>query len=479
VALDLLIRNGRVTTTRLMDESLDIGVAEGKVVRLEAHIDSETERFIDAAGKPIFPGFVDPHTHMELPVSGTVSSDDFYSGTVAAACGGITTIVDFAGAVRGQSLIDAMGQWRGRADPKVVIDYGLHMIVPELEAWQIDEIPDLVSAGITTVKCMMAYKRGPQGSGDGNLLRVIWKAKEVDALPMVHAENGDAIDVTIDRFLEEGRTEPRWHPRSRPAILEAEAVNRAATLAALAEMPMYIVHLSSGAGLQAILDARGRGWNVVAETCPQYLTLTEAEYERPGFEAAKYVCSPPLRSEADRQRLWTGIENGQIQTVASDHCPFYFHGQKDAGLESFSLIPNGIPTIQAEFSLLYSGGVQTGAISRSRFVELSSTNAARIFGMYPQKGEIAIGSDADLVIYDPERSVRLTRADASQESLLRERVDYTPYEGRAVNGWPDTVVARGDIIVEGGAPTPGALAGRGKYVQRGRTDSSMWRSWMA
>ena len=478
MALDLLVRNGLITTAKLVDEPLDIGVSEGKVVRLEREIDSEAERIVDAAGKPVFPGFVDPHTHMELPVSGTVSSDDFYSGTIAAACGGITTIIDFAGAVRGQSLVDAMRIWRERADPKVVIDYGLHMIVPELESWQLEEISELVGGGITTVKCMMAYKRGPQGSGDANLLRVIWKAKEVGALPMVHAENGDAIDVTIDRFLEEGHTEPRWHPRSRPAILEAEAVNRAATLAALADMPIYIVHVSSGAGLDAILDTRARSWVVLAETCPQYLTLTETEYETPGFEAAKFVCSPPLRSEADRQRLWIGIKNGEIQTVGSDHCPFYFRGQKDAGRDSFSLIPNGIPTIQSEFSLLYSGGVQTGEISKSRFVELSSSNAARIFGMYPQKGEIGVGCDADLVVYDPNRMVTLTRAEPNH-SVLREHVDYTPYEGRTVHGWPDTVVARGDIIVESGTPTSTAVAGRGSYVPRGRTDSRLWRPWMA
>ena len=477
--LDLVVVNGRVTTATRLDEPLDIGVADGKIVRLEPQIDATGAEVIDAREKPVFPGFVDPHTHMELPVSGTVSSDDFYTGTIAAACGGITTIIDFAGAVRGQSLVEAMGAWRDRADPKVVIDYGLHMIVPELDGRQLNEISELVSGGITTVKCMMAYKRGPQGSGDANLLRVIWKAKELDALPMVHAENGDAIDATIDRFLEEGRTEPRWHPQSRPAILEAEAVNRAATLAAMAEMPIYIVHLSSGAGLDAVLSARARGWTVLAETCPQYLTLTEAEYERPGFEAAKFVCSPPLRGEADREGLWSAIANGQLQSVASDHCPFYFKGQKDVGRDSFARIPNGIPTIQAEFSLLYSGGVQTGMISKSRFVELSSTNAARIFGMYPAKGEIAIGSDADLVIYDPQRSVALSRSSLSGDSILRERVDYTPYEGRTVNGWPDTVVARGEVIVRGGALTSAARMGRGRYIRRGRTDSSRWGSWMA
>jgi dihydropyrimidinase len=467
MSLDLIIRNGLVTTTQIDAQRLDIAVADGRIVRLAPHIEDEATEIIDAAGMLVFPGFIDPHTHMELPVAGTVSSDDFYTGTVAAACGGITTIIDFAGAVRGQSLIEAMEIWQARARPKVTIDYGLHMIVPELADWQLAEIEALVAAGITTVKCMMAYKRGPQGSGDANLLRVIWKAKEVGALPLVHAENGDAIDVTVDRFLEEGRTEPRWHPRSRPAILEAEAVNRAATLAALANMPIYIVHLSSAAALEAVREARQRGWEVLAETCPQYLTLTEREYERPGFEAAKYVCSPPLRSETDRLALWEGIEDGELQLVASDHCPFNYHGQKELGRNDFSRIPNGIPTIQAMFSLVYAQGVNSGRITAQRFVELSSTNAARIFGMYPRKGEIAAGSDADLVLFDPQRTVTLTKSIATAEcAVLRERVDYTPYEGMKIAGWPDTVVARGEVIVRGGEPTERMRPGRGAFIQR-------------
>ncbi|HZT96284.1 MAG TPA: dihydropyrimidinase [Chloroflexota bacterium] len=469
MALDLVVRNGLVTTSQ-SEARLDIGIAGDDIVVLSPDLSGqEAGQVIDAGGERVFPGFIDPHTHMELPVSGTVSSDDFYTGTVAAACGGITTIVDFAGAVRGQSLVEAMQIWRHRADPKVAIDYGLHMIVPELEDWQLDEIPKLVEAGITTVKCMMAYKRGPHGSGDATLLRVIWKARESGALPMVHAENGDAIDVTVDRLLAEGCTEPRWHPVSRPAELEAEAIYRACVLASLAEMPMYIVHLSSGAGLEMINACRRNGWPVLTETCPQYLTLTAEEYERPGFEAAKYVCSPPLRTDADRRRLWQGLERDEISLVASDHCPFFFEGQKERGLEEFSGIPNGVPTIQPMFSLVFSEGVGSGRISMRRFVELSSTNAARIFGMYPRKGEIAEGSDADLVIFDPHREVKLSRS-IGVPSPLRERVDYTPYEGRVVTGWPDTVIARGEVVVIEGEPTEGMSAGRGRYVSRGRFD---------
>jgi dihydropyrimidinase len=472
LTLDLIIRNASVSTAEFEGRQLDIGISHGEIVELAPSISTPCEREVDAMGKDVFPGFVDPHTHMELPVSGTVSSDDFYTGTVAAACGGITTIVDFAGAVPGQSLMAALDIWRERAGPKAVIDHGFHMIVPELEQTQLNEIPRLVDAGVNTVKCMMAYKRGPQGSGDGNLVRVAWKAAESGALPMVHAENGDVIDATVDRFLAEGKSGPEWHFRARPPALEAEAVHRAIEIAAYAQSPMYIVHLSSAAALDQVVLGRERGRSVMTETCPQYLTLTSEEYDRPGFEPAKFVCSPPLRGWMDQKILWRGIEKDRIQLVASDHCPFYFHGQKDAGVSSFDKIPNGIPTIQAEYSLLWSGVMERG-MSRSRFVELSSTNAAKIFGMFPRKGDIAVGSEADLVIFDADRKVTLSR---ESPSPLRERVDYTPYEGRTVTGWPDTVISRGEVIVSGGEPVSDLRAGRGQFVAR---RGGQWHGWGA
>jgi dihydropyrimidinase len=481
MSLDVVVANGLVSTSVLEREPLDIGIAGGAIVSLQSRVEAEGAFVIDVEGKDVFPGFIDPHTHMELPVSGTVSSDDFYTGTVAAACGGVTTILDFAGAVKGQSLIEALVIWHERARAKAVIDYGFHMIVPQLEEWQLDEFPALVAEGVSTVKCMMAYKRGPQGSDDGNLLRVIWKARESGALPMVHAENGDAIDATVDKFMAEERKAPEWHPRSRPAILEAEAVNRAATLAALGESPVYVVHLSSGAGLDAVLQARRRGWQVMTETCPQYLTLTEEEYLRPGFEAAKFVCSPPLRTGLDRVRMWGGLESGVIQLVASDHCPFFFHGQKDRGRDSFALIPNGIPTIQAMFSLVFSQGVNGGRLTRRRFVELSATHAAKIFGMFPRKGTIEVGSDADLVIYDATRTVTLSRQPIDAPTLesdavapLREHVDYTPYEGQTVTGWPDTVLSRGEVIVSAGNPVSDIRPGRGRFISR---SGGQWTGW--
>jgi len=472
MSLDLVIRNALVTTAEIEREPLEIGVADGEIVELALAISTETAGEVDAAGKDVLPGFIDSHTHMELPVSGTVSSDDFFTGTIAAACGGITTIIDFAGAVRGQSLTEALSIWHDRARAKAVIDYGFHMIVPELEDWQLNQIPELVQSGISSVKCMMAYKRGPQGSSDGNLVNVFFKAQESGALPMVHAENGDAIDATVDRFLAQRKTGPEWHYRSRPPALEAEAVHRAIELAHYAGSPIYIVHLSSAAASVAVAEARARGRMVMAETCPQYLTLTSEEYERPGFEPAKFVCSPPLRGWIDQKILWKGIGSGRLQLVASDHCPFNFHGQKDAGIESFDKIPNGIPTIQAGFSLVWSEGVVDRDMSVRRFVEISSTNAAKIFGMYPKKGTIAVGSDADLVLFDGARQVTLSR---EIPSPLVERVDYTPYEGRVVTGWPDTVISRGEIIVSRGSPVKPLPAGRGRFVARHGGDWEAWR----
>jgi len=341
-----------------------------------------------------------------------------------------------------------------------VIDYGFHMIVPQLDLSQLDEMPDLVAEGVSTVKCMMAYKRGPQSSDDANLLRVILKAKECGALPMVHAENGDAVDVLVDRFLAQGKTAPRHHPLTRPPMVEAEAVNRATMLAALADYCVYVVHLSSAAALRSLELALERGGEVYAESCPQYLTLDESRYAQDGFEAAKYVCSPPLRPKPDQDSLWGALSRRTLWLVASDHCPFFLQGQKDLGRDNFSLIPNGIPTIEPMFPLLFSEGVGRGRIDLDRFVELSSTNAARMFGLYPEKGIVQVGADADLVVFDPEHRVRLSR------DTLHSRVDYTPYEGFEVTGYPICTISRGDILYSDAVLTPEARAGRGKFLRR-------------
>lgn len=454
----LLVKHGTVVTSSGR-RTADIAADGGIVVAMGSDLDVDADRTIDAGGKLVFPGFIDPHTHMELPVAGTMSSDDFYTGTRAAAAGGVTTIIDFCSQVPGQSFGEVLTLWKSKAR-KSVIDYGFHIIVPQLEPRQIDEMPDLVAEGVTTVKCMMAYKRGPQGSDDANLLRVIRKARECGALPMVHAENGDAVDVQTDALLAEGKTSPRYHPLSRPSMVEAEAVNRAAMLAALADYCVYIVHLSSAQALEALRLANSRGWAAYAETCPQYLTLDDSRYDIEGFEAAKYVCSPPLRPKEDQHVLWGGLMDGTLRLVASDHCPFFFHGQKDRGRDNFALIPNGIPTIEAMFPLLFSEGVNRGRIGLERFVELSSSNAAKMFGLYPQKGEIAVGSDADLVVFDPAQRVTLST------EVLHSRVDYTPYDGFEVKGYPIYTISRGEIVFERGTLTERAQEGRGRYLRR-------------
>jgi len=458
--IDLLIRGGEVVTDRDR-RYVDVAIDAGKVVGLGPDLDLDATSTIEAAGRYVFPGFIDPHTHMELPVSGTVSSDDFETGTRAAAAGGITTIVDFVSMVPGDSFEGVIQTWKQRA-AKSVIDYAFHIIVPELTAEQLEQVAagDLVAEGITTIKCMMAYKRGPQGSSDGNLLRVIQAAKRPGMLPMVHAENGDAIDVEADRLVAEGKTGPRYHPLTRPGMVEAEAVNRAAMLAALADSPMYIVHLSSVEALEALQIARSRGWEVYAETCPQYLTLDDSLYLSPGFEAAKYVCSPPLRPGSGQNRLWSALAEDSLHLVASDHCPFRFHGQKDRGRSDFRLIPNGMPVVEPMYSLIYDRGVTTGHLSLNRFVAVSSSNAARMFGMYPRKGTVDIGSDADIVVFDPK--CRRTIDLQNQHS----RVDYTPFEGMEVTGAPEITIARGAVVARGGEPSPESTAGRGQYVPR-------------
>lgn len=456
--MDLLIRNGRVYTPE-GPASLDIAVDEGVIAGLAPEIREDAIQVIDAEGMEVFPGFIDPHTHMELPVAGTVSSDDFFTGTRAAAAGGITTIIDFCSQLPGQTFEQVVGIWKNRA-AKSVIDYGFHIIVPQLTPEQIRQVPDLVAEGISTVKCMMAYKRGPQASDDANLLRVIAACRDAGALPMVHAENGDAIDVRIDTLLAQGRRSPRFHPVSRPPLVEAEAVNRAGALAALADYCVYIVHLSSAEALDALQIGLGRGWQMYAETCPQYLLLDDSVYDTDSFEAAKFVCSPPLRPASGQEALWKAVARGPLRLIASDHCPFRYQGQKDIGRDDFSLIPNGIPTIEAMFPLIYSAGVRMGRCTAERFVDISSTHAARMFGLYPRKGAICEGADADLVIFDPH-AVRTLAAET-----LHSRVDYTPYEGRTVNGWPAWTVARGDVLYSRGEFTESLRPGRGAFLAR-------------
>lgn len=399
---------------------------------------------VDASGKYLFPGGVDVHTHFELPFMGTVSADDFSSGTTAAVAGGTTTIVDFVIPEKGKPLAEGLDRWHHKAEGRAVADYGFHMAITEATDAVVREIPSIIERGVSSFKCFMAYK-GVLQVDDGQLIAVLEQAGRHGGLVSVHAENGDMIMALTRRFLSEKKTEPEYHWRSHPAEAEAEAVARGAALARFAGQPLYVVHLSSADGLEKIKAARAAGWDVLAETCPQYLLLSADLYQKPNFEGAKYVMSPPLRPADHLEKMWDGIANGYIQTVATDHCPFNFRGQKDMGRGDFSKIPNGIPAIGDRFNLLYTYGVAKGRISLNRFVDVVATAPAKIFGMYPQKGSIVVGGDADIVIFDPKATGTVSAA------TQHHRVDYSAFEGFALEGQPASVLLRGKFAVRDGA----------------------------
>ncbi|RPJ57563.1 MAG: dihydropyrimidinase, partial [Acidobacteria bacterium] len=417
----------------------------------------EADRKIDASGKLVLPGGVDVHTHLDMPFGGTTSSDDFESGTIAAAHGGTTSIVDFAIQYKGERLHDAWENWARRAEGKAAIDYGFHMIVTDLTDQVEEEMDALVRQGITSFKLFMAY-RGVLMLDDASIFRALLRTGTNGGTICMHAENGDVIDVLVRRARAEGHTAPKFHALTRPARAEAEATHRAICLAEMAEVPIYIVHLSAAEALQQVTEARDRGLPAYAETCPQYLFLSYDNYEEPGFDGAKYVMSPPLRPRQGQEELWRGLAFNDLQAISTDHCPFCMKEQKELGRGDFSRIPNGAPGIETRMSLVYDGGVRAGRISLNRFVELTSTSPAKIFGLYPRKGTIAPGADADIVVFDPERQVTLSA------KTLHMKVDYNPYEGRQVTGAPDTVLSRGQVIVENGRFV--GRAGCGSFIKR-------------
>ena len=454
----LLIANGTVVTANATARA-DVLVEGGRVARLLAPgaYPGPVSRRIDAANRLILPGGIDVHTHLDLPVGAFSSSDDFETGTIAAAFGGTTCVIDYATQDRGERLHDALARWMQRAEDKAVIDYGFHMIVVDLTDAVERELDDLVVSGVPSFKVFMAYP-GRLQLDDGAIERVLRRAGRNGALTCLHAENGPAIETLIRDARAAGHLAPTYHALTRPAALEAEATARGIALAARAGAPLYVVHVSAGEAAAAIADARARGHQVYGETCPQYLCLTADAYDEPGFGGAKYVMSPPLRSAGDQARLWDALGAGALQVVATDHCPFLLHGQKDRGLHDFSLIPNGAPGIETRLMLLHDAGVRQGRLTLNQFVDLTATQPARLFGLYPRKGTIAPGSDADLVVWDQERHVTL-RADT-----LHMRVDYSPYEGRTVTGAPDIVIAGGEVIVEDGRFT--GRAGAGRFLPR-------------
>jgi len=453
-----LIKNGTVVTAT---ETLkaDVLVQGEKVAAIGVGLDGRADRVVEATGRYVMPGAVDVHTHMELPFGGTFSSDDFATGTAAAAWGGTTTIVDFAVQSYGESLQQGLDRWHQKAEGKAHIDYGFHMIVREVNDKILKEMDALVKAGVPSFKLFMAYP-GVFMLDDASIFKAMSRTSENGGLIMMHAENGGAIDVLVQRYLAQKKTAPVNHGLTRPSTMEGEATGRAIALARLAGVAVYIVHLSSKDALDAVRAARDDGAPAYAETCPQYLYLSLEDLARPGFEGAKYVCSPPLRPKPHQDDLWKGLVQDDLQIVATDHCPFHFRKQKVLGKGNFSKIPNGLPGVEDRFTLIYDGGVGVGRISLNRFVELVATAPAKMFGLYPRKGTIAPGSDADIVIFNP----KLERVLSAKTHHMN--VDYSCYEGLKVRGLPEVVMQRGKVLVENGKFH--GQRGAGQFLKRSK-----------
>jgi dihydropyrimidinase len=452
----VLVRNGRVVTASESVEA-DLFVDGERIALVGQGLSLPADTVIDASGYLVLPGGIDAHTHLDMTAGGVTSADDFETGTRAAAFGGTTTVVDFATPEPGESLLAALEAWRRKAEGRAAVDYGFHMALRGLGDTTLGEMARLVrDEGVTSFKLYLAYP-GVLQVDDATFFRALLGARECGALTLVHAENGGVIDVLVKRALARGETAPRYHALTRPPETEAEATARAVSLATMAGAPLYVVHLSCAAALAHVTAARDRGLPVHAETCPQYLFLSTADYDRPGFEGARYVMSPPLRELSDQEALWRGLAGGDLEVVATDHCPFTL-ADKARGRHDFSRIPNGAPGIETRMMLLWDGGVRTGRIDPQRFVELTATAPARLFGLWPRKGTIAVGSDADLVVWDPEREAHFSA------ETLHMRVDYSPYEGRVVRGGPAVVLSRGEVLVDHGEWK--GRPGRGRFLKR-------------
>ena len=457
MGFDTIITNGRVVTASDTYAS-DVAIGNGKILAIGQSLPPESaSRIIDAAGKYVMPGGIDVHTHLDMPFGGTTSSDDFETGTRAAAFGGTTTLIDFAIQYKGQTLRTAFDTWMQKASAKAVCDYAFHCIITELADAQLDEMNALVREGVTSFKLFMAYP-GVFMLDDGSIFKALRTTAKNGGLVCMHAENGNAIDVMVQQALAEGKKAPKYHALTRPTTAEAEATSRAIALAEMAGAPVYIVHLSCNDALEKVREARDRGLPVYAETCPQYLYLSIDNFDVPDFEGAKYVFTPPLREKWHQEKLWNGLKSDHLQVVSTDHCPFCFKEQKELGRNDFTKIPNGGPGVEHRMSLIYSGGVAAGRFSVNRFVELVSTTPAKLFGLYPRKGTIAVGSDADLVIFDPNRKHTISA------KTHHMRVDYSMFEGIQVMGMPVTVLSRGRVVVESDKFL--GRAGTGEFVKR-------------
>ena len=458
--MSLLIKNGRVITA-VDDYKGDIFVESEQVNLIGKNLDVKADRVIDAQDKYVIPGGIDPHTHLDMPFAGTVSADDFETGTRAAAHGGTTTLIDFAIQTKGRSTLEALETWHKKAEGKTAIDYGFHMIITDLEDDRVPEMRTLADEGVTSYKLFMAYP-GVLYADDATLFRAMRKAGQDGTVICMHAENGIVIDEIVKSALAEGKTGPKWHALTRPTRMEAEGVHRSIAIAEVADVPVYIVHLSSADALEQVVLARDRGAHVFAETCPQYLFLDHSYYEQEGFEGAKYVMTPPLREKWNQKELWRGLQMGDLMSISTDHCPFCFKEQKEMGINDFSKIPNGGPGVENRMSLIFNGGVVEGRISLNRFVELTSTASAKMFGLFPKKGTIAVGSDADIVIFNPDRKETISVNNSVTHHM---NVDYNAYEGFEVTGVSETVISRGKIIVENCEYL--GKKGDGQYLKRG------------
>ncbi|MGH9166282.1 MAG: dihydropyrimidinase [Acidimicrobiia bacterium] len=451
-----LIKNGMVVTAT-DTVAADVLIEDERVMVIGTGLEVESDAVIDAKDRYVIPGGIDVHTHMELPFGGTFASDTFETGTRAAAWGGTTTIIDFAVQTKGQPVREGFEAWMEKADGECAIDYGFHMILGEVTDESLKEMDALIADGVTSFKMFMAYP-GVFYSTDGEIFQAMQQASENGATIMMHAENGIAIDVLVAQAVAEGQTDPVYHGLTRPPSMEGEATHRAIKLAELAGAPLYIVHLSAADALYEVTEARDLGQNVFAETCPQYLFLSLDDLGREDFEGAKFVCSPPLRPAEHQEELWDGLRRNDLQVVSTDHCPFCFKDQKELGRGNFAKIPNGLPGVENRMDLIFHGGVVQGNLTLNRWVEVCATTPARMFGLYPQKGTIAPGSDADIVVYNP------TATQTMSADTHHMNVDYSCYEGLEVTGKVETVLSRGKVIIENGSYK--GKKGDGRYLER-------------
>jgi dihydropyrimidinase len=462
--MSTIIKNGVIVTASDIYNA-DILIENGIIKEVGTNLPQENHKIIDAAGKYVIPGGIDAHTHFNLDVGIAVAKDDFYTGTVAAACGGTTTVVDHMGfGPKGCKLKHQVDTYHGYADGKAVVDYSFHGVIQHVGKDILDEMECIINEeGIPSFKAYLTY--GFKLTDD-EVLRVLLRLKELGGITTVHPENDAAVNYLRDYYSKNGMLAPIYHALSRPAECEAEAINRMINLASIAEnAPLYIVHLSCGLGLDYIKMASERGQKVYAETCPQYLLLDDEKYNEPNNQGLKYIMSPPLRKKQDQDKLWKGIRDGFIQVVATDHCPFDFHGHKQLGKDDFTKCPNGAPGVETRVPLLFSEGVSKGRISINKFVEVISTNPAKIFGLYPRKGTIAVGSDADIVLIDPNKEVLLSK------EILHENVDYTPYEGIKLKGYPVLTMIRGKVVAEENKFV--GEIGYGRFVRRSKNLSDI------